>query len=565
MDIFVSVLSSGNSMIKVLVQGEHKTYPEGTTYLDLAREYADRYPYDIVLAMNRGQIHELRKTILDEEENEITFLTTGDTEGMRAYQRSLTLLLLKAFHDLAASQMEKLIVDFSVSKGVYCQMTGDLTADEVFLAKVTERMRELAARDLPIYKRTVHIDEALRLFHKCKMYDKEKLFRYRRVSKINLYGIEEFEDYYYGYMVPSTGCLNYFKLYPYKEGFVMQMPVKQKPREVPPFCPANKVFHLMEEAAKWQNKLNVDTVGALNDKIARGEMNELILVQEAIMEKKLAEMAEQIVSQKNKRIVLIAGPSSSGKTTFSHRLSIQLIAHGLHPHPIAIDNYFVDREKSPKDEFGNYNFEALECLDRELLNENLNDLLAGKTVLMPTYNFLTGKREFKGNCLKIGKEDILVLEGIHCLNDRLTAHIPAESKFKIYISALNQLNIDEHNRIPTTDGRLIRRMVRDNRTRGISARKTIASWYSVRKGEENNIFPYQEEADAMFNSSLIYELAVLKQYAEPLLFGIQKGEAEYEEARRLLKFFDYFLGVSSEDIPKNSILREFIGGSCFHV
>lgn len=552
-------------MVRVQINGEEKTYPYGITYKDLAKEYEKEYPYDIVLAKNGCYIRELHRTVPVGENNVVTFLTTSDSDGFRAYQRSMTLLLLKAFHDLTKSRMEKLVVDFSVSKGVYCKIHGSVEMNESLLEQVTGRMRELVEQDVPIIKRTVNMDEALQLFHHCKMYDKEKLFKYRRASKINLYGIEDFEDYYYGYMVQSTGCLKYFKLYLYGNGFVMQMPERKNPVIVPPFKPAHKVFDLMEDAASWQNKLGIDTVGALNDKIAKGEINELILVQEAIMEKRIAEIAEQIVEQKNKRIVLIAGPSSSGKTTFSHRLSIQLVAHGMKPHPIAIDNYFVNREKSPRDEFGNYNFESIECVDMKQLNSDLNDLLVGKRVKMPTYNFLTGNREYKGNTLQIGKEDILVLEGIHCLNDRLTAQIPVENKFKIYISALNQLNVDEHNRIPTTDGRLIRRMVRDNRTRGISAKGTIASWYSVRKGEENNIFPYQEEADAMFNSSLIYELAILKQYAEPLLFGIQKGEPEYEEARRLLKFFDYFLGVNSEMIPKNSILREFIGGSCFQV
>lgn len=552
-------------MVKVQINGKETYYPIGTTYGDLAKEYANKYPYDIVLAKNGCYMRELHSIIPEGESNVVTFLTTSDSEGFRAYQRSMTLLLLKAFHDLTKSRLEKLVVDFSVSKGVYCKMKGNIEINDTLLQQVKQRMQELVEQDIPIHKRTVNIDEALQLFRQCKMYDKERLFKYRRVSKINLYGIDDFEDYYYGYMVSSTGCLKYFDLYAYGDGVVLQMPERKNPIVVPPFRPAHKVFALMEEAANWQSKLGIDTVGALNDKIAKGEINELILVQEAIMEKKIAEIAEQILEHKDKKIILIAGPSSSGKTTFSHRLSIQLIAHGMRPHPIAIDNYFVNRVDSPRDEFGNYNFEAIECVDMKKLNSDLSDLLAGKCVAMPTYNFLTGMREYKGNTLQIDSDDILVLEGIHCLNDRLTSQIPLENKFKIYISALNQLNIDEHNRIPTTDGRLIRRMVRDNRTRGVTAKGTIATWYSVRKGEENNIFPYQEEADAMFNSSLIYELAILKQYAEPLLFGIQKGEPEYEEARRLLKFFDYFLGINSEDIPKNSILREFIGGSCFHV
>ena len=294
-------------------------------------------------------------------------------------------------------------------------------------------------------------------------------------------------------------------------------------------------------------------------------MAHLILIQEALQEKKIAEIAGQIAARKNARFVMIAGPSSSGKTTFSHRLSVQLEALGLKPHPIAVDNYFVNRVDSPRDENGNYNYEALECLDIKQFNQDMTDLLLGKQVELPYYNFKKGIREYKGNYMQLGEGDILVIEGIHCLNDRLSYTLPADSKFKIYISALTQLNIDEHNRIPTTDGRLLRRMVRDARTRGASARDTIQMWPSVRRGEEENIFPFQEEADAMFNSALIYELAVLKQYAQPLLFAIPRNSEEWLEAKRLLKFLDYFIGVSSEDIPKNSILREFIGGSCLNV
>ena len=310
---------------------------------------------------------------------------------------------------------------------------------------------------------------------------------------------------------------------------------------------------------------DLENVGALNDRIASGQMQRLILVQEALQEKKISEIAQQIGERKDVKFIMIAGPSSSGKTTFAHRLNVQLEAIGLKPHAISVDNYFVNRYDSPRDEEGNYNFEALECLDLELFNQNMTDLLLGKRVELPVYNFKTGLREYRGDFMELGPSDILVIEGIHCLNDRLSYALPRESKFKIYISALTQLNIDEHNRIPTTDGRLLRRLVRDARTRGTKARETIRMWPSVRKGEEENIFPFQEEADVMFNSALVYELSVLKQYAEPLLFGIPKDCEEYLEAKRLLKFLDYFLGVSSEDIPKNSILREFIGGSCLNV
>ena len=297
--------------------------------------------------------------------------------------------------------------------------------------------------------------------------------------------------------------------------------------------------------------------------MTKGNPQELILVQEALQEKKIADIAAQIASKPDKKFVLIAGPSSSGKTTFSHRLSVQLRVNGLIPHPLAVDNYFVNREDTPLDEEGKPNYECLEAVDIAKLNEDLTGLLEGKTVEIPSFNFKLGKREYKGNYMTLGENDILVLEGIHCLNDALTIGLPKEKKFKIYISALTQLNIDEHNRIPSTDGRLLRRIVRDARTRGTSAKDTIAMWKSVRRGEESNIFPYQEEADVMFNSALLYELAVLKQYAEPVLFGIEKNCEEYVEAKRLLKFLDYFVAIGSEAIPKNSLLREFIGGGCF--
>ena len=377
--------------------------------------------------------------------------------------------------------------------------------------------------------------------------------------------MNEFEDYYYGYMVPDASYLPYFELHLYDEGFVIQMPEKDAPTVVPPFRPQHKLFQVLKESTKWGDIQNIETVGALNDKITNGDIQDMILVQEAMQEKKIAEIAEMIANKSDIKFVLIAGPSSSGKTTFSHRLSIQLRANGLVPHPIAVDNYFVEREKTPKDKDGNYNFECLEAIDAELFNQDMLDLLSGKEVALPTFNFKTGKREYSGETKKLGEQDVLVIEGIHCLNDAMTYKLSKENKFKIYISALTQLNIDEHNRIPTTDGRLIRRMVRDARTRGASAKQTIAMWPSVRKGEEENIFPYQEDADVMFNSALIYELAVLKLYAEPILFGIEKDCEEYVEAKRLLKFLDYFIGVGSENIPANSLLREFVGGGCFNV
>lgn len=419
--------------------------------------------------------------------------------------------------------------------------------------------------DMPINKRTIHTDEAIALFGQHGMYDKERLFKYRRVSKVNIYSMNEFEDYYYGYMVPSAGYLRYFKLYLYDEGFVLQMPEQSAPKIVPPFMPQNKLFHVLQESTKWGDMQGIETVGALNDKITKSDVHQVVLVQEALQEKKIAEIATRIAARPELKFILIAGPSSSGKTTFSHRLSVQLRANGLTPHPIAVDNYFVEREDTPKDETGAYDYECLKAVDVELFNRQLQELLAGEEVVIPTFNFVTGHKEYGIQTKKLGPNDVLVIEGIHCLNPELTFSLPDQNKFKIYISALTQLNIDEHNRIPTTDGRLLRRIVRDARTRGASAQKTIRMWSSVRRGEERNIFPYQEEADVMFNSALIYELAVLKIYVEPLLFGIDKNCPEYLEAKRLLKFLDYFVGIGSDNVPTNSLLREFIGGGCFHV
>ncbi len=549
---------------RITVDGEAAEYPQGTSYETIAARHQPRFDAPIVLATVNGKLCELFKTV--DRDAILTFVTMRDAAGFQTYQRSAVLLALKAFYDTAGyDKVKKITVEFSVSKGLYMEPMGDFTLDEDFLGQVEERMRRLAEQKIPIEKRSVSTDDAVERFRRHGMHDKEKLFSYRRVSKVNLYRINEFEDYYYGYMVPHTGYLKWFRLYRYGDGFVLQLPERENPTEVPPFEPMPKLFRTLQESNRWSNRLGIGAVGDLNDLIVRGELGELILVQEALMEKKLAQIAETIANDRRKKIILIAGPSSSGKTSFSHRLSIQLKTYGLTPHPIAVDNYFRDRELAPRDENGEYNFEALECIDVELFNDQMTALLAGEEVGLPTYDFVSGKQEFRGNILKLAPDDILVIEGIHCLNDRLTYRLPADCRYRIYISALTQLNIDEHNRIPTTDGRLIRRIVRDARTRGTSAQDTIARWESVRRGEEDNIFPYQESADTMFNSALIYELSVLKTYAEPLLFSVPKNSPEYQEAKRLLKFFDYFLAVSSEDIPRNSLLREFIGGSLFPV
>ena len=553
------------NMCRVTVGNQTKEYPKGTTYQKIAEDFQEMYHNQIVLVYTEPfRLQELHKRL--DCDRELSFVTTADSIGMKTYKRSMCLLLVKAIYDVGGhDKVQKARILYSIDKGYYCKLDGDISLTQEMLDAIDARMRKMIAEKLPIKKRSVNTEEAVRLFKKYEMYDKKRLFEYRRVSRVNIYSINEFEDYYYGYMVPDTSYLPYFSLHLYDEGFVIQMPTAANPKEILPFRPQEKLFQVLKESTEWGDLQNIETVGALNDMAAHQNVTKAVLVQEAFQEKKISQIAEMIVERKTAKIILIAGPSSSGKTTFSHRLSVQLAVNGLHPHPIAVDNYFVDRELTPKDEFGNYNFECLEAIDVESFNKDMTDLLEGKEVVIPTFDFKSGRRNYSGKPLKIGANDVLVIEGIHCLNPKLTEKLPASNKFKIYISALTQLNIDEHNRIPTTDGRLIRRIVRDARTRGTSAKQTIAMWPSVRRGEEKNIFPFQEEADVMFNSALLYELAVLKQYIEPLLFGVEKDCEEYLEAKRLLKFLDYFVGINSENIPNTSLLREFVGGGCFDV
>jgi len=490
-----------------------------------------------------------------------------DTEnGIRTYRRGIILVFMKALYKvLGAKGLENVRIEHTIGNGIYGELEGNVSASADILAEVKTEMERIVASDLPFDKKVVNTEEAQKIFKEHRMLQKAKLFGYRRVSKTNIYSLGGFEDYFYGYMPASTGVLKLFDLFPYDRGFMLLLPSKEAPEVLPEFKERKKFFDVLQEGSRWGQIMGVETVGDINDVLAKGGLQELILVQEAFMEKKIADIAAQIKAKDNVKFVMIAGPSSSGKTTFSHRLSIQLKTLGMKPHPIAVDDYFVNREDTPKHPDGTYNFECLGAIDVEQFNQDMTALLNGETVELPTFNFKTGRREYKGNVKRLGPEDILVIEGIHGLNDALSYKLPTESKFKIYISALTQLNIDEHNRIPTTDARMLRRIVRDARTRGAAAVDTIRMWPSVRKGEEENIFPFQESADVMFNSALIYELVLIKQFAEPLLFSVPKDAPEYVEAKRLLKFLDYFLGADCEAVPKNSIIREFIGGSCFKV
>ena len=550
-------------MIKATVNQSIYEVKEGTTLSDLAKQVQLPQEPIILLAYMDGKLRELFTPMT--KDCHVRFVTLKEQAGYMAYKRTATLMFLKACEDLLGTgATTKIALDYSIGNSIFCDFLEDRVIDEAFARSIQKRMEELAKANLPITKRSLDTDQAAKYFDRIGFKGKKELFQFRRESKMNIYSLDGYDNYFYGYMAPSTGYISAFLVSAYQHGVVLQIPKRKQTEEIVPFTPQPKLFHVMQRSREWTKTMGVDTVGALNDEITHGNINHLILLQEGLQEKLLADIADEIVS-KNKRIILIAGPSSSGKTTFSHRLSIQLQIAGLTPHPVSMDDYFLDRELSPRDENGNYNFETIASLDVDLLTKHINQLLDGEEIDVPSYNFITGKREYHGHKLKIGEKDVLVMEGIHGLNGTLTNEIPEDAKYRIYVSALNQINLDEHNRIPSSDGRLLRRIVRDAMTRGNDARETISRWDSVRKGEEDNIFPYQEEADVMFNSAQIYEIAVLKQYAEPLLFAVPRDCPEYQEAKRLLKFLEYFLNIPSEAIPKTSLLREFIGGSCFNV
>ena len=535
------------------------TASESDTLEAVADRFKDYYEDDIILGIVNGRLRELNKKI--KSDCELSFVTTADRDGRRTYRRSVVLLLQRAIYDVYGS-MTQLHVMHSLGEGYYCQLEKSVTEHDI--DRIVCSMYSFVEKDLPITKHSAKTQYAEQLFKEKGLHDKERLLHYRRSSRVNLYELDGVADYFYGFMAPSTGMLKYFDIVPYERGFVLLFPGANS-RSVEPLVTSNKLFHTLDDSREWSKMLGIGTIGSLNDAIAAGRGQEIMLLQEALMEQKIGNLAAQIASDDKKKFIMIAGPSSSGKTSFANRLSIQLIAKGRKPHPLSLDDYYVDREFCPKHPDGSFDFECLESIDVKLFNEDMNRLLKGEAVDMPSFNFKTGKREYRGRKLTLGADDILVIEGIHGLNEGLSQLIPPEHKFKIYISALTQLNIDEHNPLSTTDERLIRRIVRDARTRGTNAMETIAMWPSDRKGERENIFPFQEQADVMFNSALVYELAVLKVYAEPLLFGIERDCPEYLEAKRLLKLLDYFLPMPADGIPNNSLLREFVGGSCFNV
>jgi uridine kinase len=558
--------------VKISLDGKTFEVPKGTSYGEIVKDWRSDRGYPALLVMADGRLRELHK--MANHSCTVVPVTAAEHSGMDTYKRSLCLLFLKATYDIVGRDCHvHAVLQFTNSNGYYFTLNKDgngydsgiVHVDEAFAANVKKHMQELVQREIPVHKRSVSTYRARQFFHSVGMYDKEQLFHYRIGSQINLYSLENYQDYFYGYMVSNTRYLKYFDVTSYRNGLVLVIPDASDYTHVTPFHAYPKIFDVQVKSEKWADTLGISCVADLNNYIRDGHIGHELLVAEALQESEISNLAEEIKNRDNVKFVMIAGPSSSGKTTFSRRLSIQLSAHGITPHPISLDNFYLDRSLCPRDENGEYDFETIDALDVPLIKKTLSDLIAGKEVEMPRFNFVTGKPEYHGDRIKLGRGDVLVIEGIHGLNDRLIADLPKDSIFRIYISALTQLNVDEHNHISTTDGRLIRRIVRDNLTRGTSAQETISRWPSVRAGEKKYIFPHQENADAVFNSALVYELSVLKVYAEPLLFQVPDDAPEYLEAKRLLKFLSYFVGIPSEAVPHNSILREFIGGSCFDV
>lgn len=545
-------------VLSITVDGKHMQAEKGITLETLAKSVDRKNMPMIVAGKVNNEIRELTYPIT--EACDITFVDLSSADGVRIYQRSLIFLLVKAFHDIFTK--EEIAVCHSVSRGLFFEASNQLNAEAV--DRVEKRMEELVRQDLPFRKETMDTEKAKLRFLQENRSDRYGAIKYREKPYVSFYVLDDMEDYFYGYMVPSTGYLKLFRLEYDNGGIVLVSPRTSSPFSLEDHEIPQKLFHIFSEYRQWINILGVDNVGKLNDIVESGKVEEFIRISEALHEKKIARIADMIHDKRERiKIVLISGPSSSGKTTFAQRLSIQLRVNGLIPMNISLDDYFVNKDHTPVDEFGKPDYEALETVDLKLFNEQLNSLIQGEEVQIPTYNFLTGKREYSGKRLSLGEGKVLVIEGIHGLNPRLTAEVGEESKFKIYISAITSMRIDRHNRIPTTDMRFIRRIVRDHQFRGCSAEKTIDLWPSVRRGEERNIFPYQENADVMFNSSLIYELGVLKKLAVPLLTAIQPSQPQYSESRRLLEFLSYFLSIESDAIPMNSIIKEFTGGSCF--
>ena len=541
-----------------------KEFPIGSTLLEIYQGLNLDFPYQVVSAKVNNRSEGLNFRVYNNKD--VEFLDVRDPSGMRTYVRSLCFILYKAVRELFPQG--KLYVEHPVSKGYFCNLRIGRPIELADVTAIKQRMQEIIAADIPFHRTECHTTEAVRIFSERGMNDKVKLLETSGSLYTYYYTLDDTVDYYYGNLLPSTGFIYLFDLVKYYDGLLLRIPNKQNPLVLDEMVKQEKMLDIFKEHLRWNHIMGLSNVGDFNLACQKGLATDLIKVAEALQEKKIAQMADEIYRRcqddsPHGRLVLIAGPSSSGKTTFSKRLSIQLMTNGLKPYPISLDDYFVDREKTPLDEHGNYDYESLYALDLKLFNEQLRALLNGEEVELPRFNFTAGKQEFRGEKLRIDKNTVLILEGIHALNPELTPQIPDENKFKIYVSALTTISLDDHNWIPTTDNRLLRRIIRDYNYRGCSARETISRWPSVRAGEDKWIFPYQENADVMFNSALLFEFAVLRYHAEPILNSVPRNCPEYAEAYRLLKFIKYFIPLQDKEIPPTSLLREFLGGSSF--
>ena len=540
-----------------------KSFPIGISLLDIYSSFGLNMPYGPVNAKVNNKVESLTFRVYNNKDVEFQDIYTSS--GMRTYVRSLCFILCKAVEDLYPNG--SIMLEHPVSKGYYCQLKLDRSIGLDDIHRIKQRMKEIIAEDLPFVRYEKHTTEVVELFRQKGMNDKVHLLETSDNLYSYYYTLGDTIDYYYGSLLPSTGYIHLFDLIKYYDGLLLQVPNRSNPDKLEEILKQEKMLEVFKEHRRWNQILGIGTVGDFNKACNAGYATELINVSEALQEKRISQIADEIFHRGQKgqpvKLILISGPSSSGKTTFSKRLSVQLMANGLKPYPISLDDYFVDREDTPKDENGNYDYESLYALDLNFFNQQLQTLLKGEEVELPRFNFTTGKREWSGKHLRVDDNMILILEGIHALNPELTSHIPTESKFKIYVSALTTILLDNHNYIPTTDNRLLRRIIRDYKYRGYSAEDTISRWPSVRAGEEKWIFPFQENADVMFNSALLFELAIIKDYAEPILRKVPNNRPEYSEAYRLRKFLGYFVPLQDKELPPTSLLREFLGGSSF--
>jgi uridine kinase len=544
-----------------LSNGKNLSVPDGTTLQELVGMSMETGPiFPIVGALVNNMICDLWEFAKDK--SKIQFIDWSHPDGSRMLIRGIKMVLIKAARDMYPDKGIKVL--HSLSKGLYCRWDDEVPMKKEEIRKIEKRMREIIRENHKFERRSITKEEAMRIFEEENLMDKVKLVKFRRKKTMKVYTLDGYTDSFFGRLPPSTGMLGKFELKYYSPGLILRYPSVMCPENIPVFVHERKLAQVYSEYKKWADIMEVSDVASLNEVIASGEINDLIRVMEALHEKKIAQVADLINNNReNLKIILIAGPSSSGKTTFAQRLRVQLRVNGLRPITLSLDDYFLEKDRTPRDENGDYDFDHVDAIDISLFNEHLQWMMEGQEVITPRYDFLTGKRISNHRNIKLSSKDILIVEGIHGLNERLTESIPSENKYKVYVSALTMLNLDNHNRIPTTDTRIIRRIVRDSRFRNHTASDTIKQWQMVRRGEERFIFPFQEEADIMFNSALIYELAALKGFVEPLLREITPDDPAYAEARRLLSFTDNFIGIGTDEIPPNSILREFIGATCF--